>query len=39
MTIVLMMNATLPIAYNDELEFIIIIIKRLEICLKRSNFD
>jgi hypothetical protein len=26
-------------AYNDKPEFIIIIIKRLEICPKRSNFD
>jgi hypothetical protein len=33
------MNATLPVAYSDTLEFIIVMAKRLEKCLKRSNFS
>jgi hypothetical protein len=31
-------SATWPVDYNDELEFIIVMAKRLEICPKRSNF-
>jgi hypothetical protein len=33
------MNIILLMAYNGALKFIIIIIKRLEICLERYNFD
>jgi hypothetical protein len=39
MVIVLVMNATLPVAYNNALEFIVVMVKRLEICPKRYNFD
>jgi hypothetical protein len=39
MAIDLVTNVTLPAAYNNRLEFIIIVVKRLEIYPKRSNFD
>jgi hypothetical protein len=32
-------SAISPVAYNDVLEFIVVVVKRLEICLKRYNFD
>jgi hypothetical protein len=35
----LVMSATSLVAYNDKPEFIIIIVKRLEIYLRRYNFD
>jgi hypothetical protein len=35
----LVMSVILLIAYNDKLKFIIIITKRLKICLERYNFD
>jgi hypothetical protein len=38
MAIDLVMSAILPVAYNDALEFIIVVAKRLEICPKRYNF-
>jgi hypothetical protein len=39
MAIVSVTKATLLVAYNNALKFIIIVAKRLEICLKRYNFD
>jgi hypothetical protein len=33
------MSAISPVAYNDKPEFIVVVAKRLEICLKRYNFD
>jgi hypothetical protein len=33
------MSATSLVAYNNKPEFIIVVIKRLEICLRRYNFD
>jgi hypothetical protein len=35
----LVMSATSLVPYNNKPKFIIIIAKRLEICLRRYNFD
>ena len=31
-------NATLPVTYNDALEVIVVVAKRLETCPRRYNF-